>query len=130
MSGPKAVLVITDVGLIAYWALTAAGTVSVGDDVFLEAWNWSFLPLDGLAIATGLAWSLLPARHRWAAPMLAAGLALTHAAGLMAVSFFLLWGTWDPSWWLVNLWLTLMPVGIAAASVRCRAPRIQPQPEA
>ena len=119
----KAFLVVTDLGLLLYWILTATGTVSVGGDVLLTAWNWSFLPLDLLAVAAGLVWSVLPKGHRWAAPMLAAALALTLAAGLMALSFFALWGTWDASWWLVNLWLTLMPVGLATAALLDRCPR-------
>jgi hypothetical protein len=49
-------------------------------------------------------------------PLFAAALALTHAAGLMAISFFVLWGAWDVSWWLVNLWLVFMPIGLVVAS--------------
>jgi len=33
----------------------------------------------------------------------------------LAVSFFALWGAWALSWWLVNLWLMLMPVGLFLA---------------
>ena len=112
---PKILLVVTDVGLLSYWTLTALGLVSVGSDAQLAAWNWSFLPLDLLAVAAGLAWSLLPRGHRWSHPVLAAALALTHAAGLMALSFFALWGAWDWSWWAINLWLALMPVGVVVA---------------
>ena len=35
---------------------------------------------------------------------------------LLAVSFFAPWGTWALSWWLVNLWLMLMPVGLFLTS--------------
>lgn len=116
----KILFVITDVGLLVYWTLTAIGVVSVGSDAQLVAWNWSFLPLDLLAVAAGLAWSLLPRGHRWARPVLAVALALTHAAGLMALSFFVLWGAWDWSWWVINLWLALMPAGILIATVGTR----------
>lgn len=119
----KSFLVATDLGLLAYGVLTALGVISVGKEDVLVAWNWSFLPLDVLAIAAGLAWSLLPVKHPWATPMYATALALTHAAGLMAISFFVLWGTWDASWWLVNLWLALMPIGLVLMSVRSRAVR-------
>lgn len=118
MSWRKALLVITDLGLTAYWALTAIGFISVGDDAWLKAWNWSFFPLDALAILAGLAWSLLPKGHRWAVPLYATALTLTHAAGIMAISFFFLWGTWDASWWIINLWLMLMPIGLALASLK------------
>lgn len=113
MNGPKGLLVVTDLGLVAYWTLTAVGALAVGDGAWLSAWNWSFFPLDALAVIAGLAWSALPSGHPWATPLLAVALALTHAAGLMALSFFALWGTWDVSWWLVNLWLALMPAGLA-----------------
>lgn len=116
VTGHKAFLVVTDLGLVVYWALSAVGVVSVGDDEWLNAWNLSFFPLDALAILAGLTWSLLPKDHRWSVPVFAAALALTHAAGLMAISFFVLWGAWDASWWLVNLWLMFMPVGLVVAS--------------
>lgn len=114
MSWRKPFLVITDLGLTAYWILTALGIISVGDAAWIRAWNWSFFPLDVLAILAGLTWSLLPRGHRWSTPMLAVALALTHAAGIMAISFFFLWGTWDASWWAVNLWLMLMPLALAS----------------
>ncbi|GAB08617.1 hypothetical protein GOARA_013_00610 [Gordonia araii NBRC 100433] len=120
MKTRKALLVITDIGLIVYWALTALGIISVGNGEWINAWNWSFFPLDLLAIIAGLMWSLLPKKHRWATPMYATALAFTHAAGLMAISFFVLYGTWDASWWLVNLWLALMPIGLAVISMRKR----------
>ncbi|MGY4720084.1 DUF5360 family protein [Naumannella huperziae] len=120
----KALLVVTDLGLLAYWALTALGVISVGEGAWLKAWNWSFFPLDALAIAAGLVWSLLPGGHRWSVPAYVTALALTHAAGLMALSFFALWGSWDASWWAVNLWLALLPVALALASglVACKTP--------
>ena len=111
----KGLLVVTDLGLLAYWTLTAAGVISVGTGDVLLAWNWSFLPLDLFAVTTGLAWSLLPIRHRWSTPLFLCALTLTFSAGLLAVSFFALWGAWALSWWLVNLWLMLMPVGLFLA---------------
>ncbi|GHE94061.1 hypothetical protein GCM10017786_28680 [Amycolatopsis deserti] len=121
MKTRKVFLVITDLGLVVYWTLTACGIISVGEGEWLKAWNWSFFPLDLLAIIAGLTWSLLPKQHKWATPTYATALAFTHAAGLMAISFFVLYATWDASWWLVNLWLVLMPLGLAIASMRKRA---------
>ena len=115
----KGLLVVTDLGLLAYWTLTAAGVISVGTSDVLLAWNWSFLPLDLFAVTTGLTWSLLPSRHHWSTPLFLCALTLTFSAGLLAISFFALWGTWAPSWWLVNLWLTLMPVGLLLTSTLC-----------
>lgn len=110
---PKLLLATTDIGLLCYWILTAIGLISVGKDPLLLAWNWSFVPLDVLAIAAGLLCSVLPEDHRWSVPLFIAALALTHAAGLMAVSFFALWGTWDWSWWVVNVWLAVIPLILA-----------------
>jgi len=62
---PKLLLATTDIGLLCYWILTAIGLISVGKDPLLLAWNWSFVPLDALAIAAGLLWSALPKGHRW-----------------------------------------------------------------
>ena len=105
-------LIVTDLGLLAYWTLTTIGVISVGTGDVLLTWNWSFLPLDLFAVTAGLTWSLLPTGHRWSAPLFLCALTLTFSAGLLAVSFFALWGTWALSWWLVNLWLMLMPVGL------------------
>lgn len=113
----KAILIGTDAGLVVYWVLTAVGIVSVGGGHMLSAWNWSFLPLDSLAAVLGLTWSLVPRGSRWSTPLLAAALALTHAAGLMAISFLALWGTWAAAWWIVNLWLTLMPVVVVLTAL-------------
>lgn len=109
----KTLLVLTDIGLLAYWVLTTFHIISVGGGELLTAWNWSFLPLDLAAIIAGLTWSWLPAAHRLSTPFLIIALALTHAAGLMAISFFVLWGSWDFSWWAVNLWLAFLPISIA-----------------
>lgn len=34
----------------------------------------------------------------------------------MALSFFVLWGRWDASWWAVNLWLALLPILLAVCT--------------
>ena len=73
----KAFLIVTDLGLLAYWTL--------------------------------------PTVHRWSMPLFLCALTLTFSAGLLAVSFFALWGAWALSWWLVNLWLMLLPVGLFLA---------------
>ena len=99
------------IGIAFTQGLQRLGAISVGTDVLL-VWNWSFLPLDLLAVTAGLTWSLLPTGHRWSTPLFLCALTLTFSAGLLAVSFFALWGAWTLSWWLVNLWLMLMPAGL------------------
>lgn len=99
-------------GIAFTQGLQRLGAISVGTGDVLLAWNWSFLPLDLFAVTAGLTWSLLPTGHRWSTPLFLCALTLTFSAGLLAVSFFALWGTWALSWWLVNLWLMLMPAGL------------------
>jgi hypothetical protein len=112
----KPLLVVTDVGLIVYWAATALGTISVGKGEVLQAWNWSFLPLDLAAAASGLVWSFLPRANPYRRAVLTISLTLTHTAGLMAIAFFVLWGSWDWTWWAPNLWLALLPLGLGAGA--------------
>lgn len=113
----KLVMATTDVAFAIYWVFAAVGLVTVGGSAHIVAWSWSFLPLDALASAAGLAWAIMPKNHPASMPVLAAALALTHAAGLLAISHFALTGPWDVTWWLVKLWLMLMPIGIAVSTI-------------
>jgi hypothetical protein len=113
----------TDLGFLGYWVLTVVGLVSVGADPLLQAWNWSFVALDLLAISTGLVSVWLASR----APVPADGLmvislTLTAAAGLMALSFYVLRADYDVLWWLPNLWLLLFPTAALVALTLCRQP--------
>jgi putative acetyltransferase len=110
-------LLLTDLGFIAYWAITAAGVLPAAwlfkdyDNPILIAWNWSFAPLDLLASASGLA-ALVYARRgasAWRALALLS-LALTFCAGLLALSFWTLRGDFDVAWWLPNIYLVLWPL--------------------
>jgi hypothetical protein len=117
----KAVMLWTDVGFLAYWLLTAFGVVSVGGSRFLQQWNWSFLGLDLLAIGSGLVSLLLARRqHPAADSLIVVSLALTGAAGLMALNFYVIRGEFDLAWWIPNLWLFLFPV-IALGALLGRA---------
>ena len=108
----KALLVGTDLGLLGYWTLSLIGIITVGaHDATLHTWNWSFVPLDLVAIILGLAWSFTPQHHQLSQPLQITALAFTHAAGLMAISFFAQQpAEWGPSWWLVNLWSGYAPI--------------------
>lgn len=116
----KPLLVVTDLGLVVYWVATALGLVSVGKGEVLQAWNWSFLPLDLAAAASGLVWSALARSHPYRSVVLTVSLTLTHTAGLMALAFFVQWGAWDWTWWAPNLWLAFLPLVVLLAGVVSR----------
>jgi hypothetical protein len=77
----------------------------------LNAWNWSFLPLDLAVSATGLGSVALSragdARWRMLATV---SLALTSASGLQAVAFWALRGDFDWAWWAPNVFLLVYPM--------------------
>ena len=59
MRHARVVLVVVDVCLMAYWAATAMHLIPLDkafkdyEDATIQAWNWSFLPLDSLAATLG-----------------------------------------------------------------------------
>jgi hypothetical protein len=126
----RVLMFITDVGMLAYWAVTALMALGLlalppdwlfkdYDDPRVVAWNWSFLPID-LAFSLSGLWAL----HReqagakdwkiWAA----VSLTLTFCAGTMAISYWTLTGDFDMAWWLPNLFLTLWPLPIIFSLAR------------
>jgi hypothetical protein len=115
--GLAATLRALDWSMLLYWAamaLACAGILMLPANAMYEgyglplidAWNWSFAPLDLAFAITGLASLKLAARgdRRWL-PLVLVSLTLTFCAGLMAVSFWALQGTFDLAWWLPNLLL-------------------------
>jgi hypothetical protein len=119
--GLRTALLLTDIGFIAYWSLTAlvaAGLFSVPPEYLYSdyhnplvvAWNWSFMPLDITLSLAGLNAVRLqragnPAWRGWTI----FSLSLTVCAGLMAISFWAIRGDFDITWWTVNLALLIWP---------------------
>ena len=108
---------ITDIGFIAYWLITLLHVIPAQylfkdyDNPVLQAWNWSFLPLDLAISATGLASLLWFRRENPAWQSLAiVSLALTFCSGLQAIAFWTLRSDFDWQWWLPNLFLLLYPL--------------------
>ena len=109
--------VVTDVGFILYWLITALHVIpeeSLFKDYhnsILMAWNWSFLPLDLLISCTGLGSLYLWRRNnqRWQG-MALISLVLTSCSGLQAVAFWYIRADFDWSWWLPNVYLLLYPL--------------------
>ncbi|MEV4373755.1 DUF5360 family protein [Nonomuraea sp. NPDC049637] len=127
----KALMVLTDLGFVAYFTITGLGLIPPGwafagyADPLMADWNWSFLWIDLPASATGLTslW-LLRRRSPAGEPLMLVSLVLTAASGLMAIAFWTLRGDFSPAWWIPNLYLLLFPLpAIAALTARGRIPR-------
>jgi len=113
---------ILDWSMILYWAIISLGALAIvslpasfmydgyGTPI-IDAWNWSFAPLDILFAILGL-FAIKQSQKqdpRW--PLFAmASLCLTFCAGLMAVGFWAIRGEFNLSWWLPNLILMLVPL--------------------
>ncbi|WP_197093996.1 DUF5360 family protein [Nonomuraea sp. SBT364] len=124
----KTLMLVTDVGFVAYFLVVGLALIppewAFADyaDPLMADWNWSFLWIDLLASATGLAslW-LLRRRDRSGPPLMLVSLVLTMASGLMAIAFWTLRGDFSPAWWAPNLYLLLFPVPAILALVRAGA---------
>jgi hypothetical protein len=109
-------MLATDLGFIAYWLVSGLHVLppewlyrDAGDPLMVD-WNWSFLALDLLVSATGLAGLALARRGAPAAlTLVTSSLTFTSASGLMAVSFWVLRRDFDPGWWAPNLFLLVYP---------------------
>lgn len=112
---------IIDWSMLLYWSLISLAALRVitlpasvmydgyGTPI-IDAWNWSFAPLDILFALSGLMAVHLHRRGdpRWFA-LAISSLSLTFCAGLMAVSFWAIRGEFNPSWWIPNLLLMILP---------------------
>ncbi len=121
MQRMKPLMLITDLGFIFYWSISLLLLLGIEivpaswlfkdyDDAIVNAWNWSFFPLDMLLSGCGL---LAIRRHSrgdpsWR-PLAAFSLALTFCAGFMAISFWAIRLDFDPSWWAANLFFVVWP---------------------
>ena len=116
MRRAKFMLVVVDVCLIVYWVATAMHLIppenafkDYGNEV-VQAWNWSFFPLDLLAVAAGCVGVYLTGRgRRLGEAVLMVGLTLTFCAGFMAISFWAYYGDFTLGWWVPNIVLMLVP---------------------
>src|SRR5687768_4685685 len=113
----KPLMLVTDVGFIAYWLITLAHVIPP-DMLFRDYsnpimihWNWSFLPLDLLISATGLygLWLLKQRNPAWR-QLVVVSLTLTFVSGLQAIAFWAIAGDFDPWWWGANLFLMGYPL--------------------
>lgn len=119
MISTKTLLTITEGGMILYWIFAssvALELISVPPEYMYSdyanptvvAWNWSFLPLDLTFALTGLYSRYGKMTLSRQATLSTFSLSLMWCAGLMAVSFWVVVGSYDPFWWGINLWLVLL----------------------
>lgn len=113
----KPFFLITDIGFILYWLVTALHLIPESwafkdyTNPILVAWNWSFFPLDMCISATGLSSIYLYGKKNqlWKRLSLIS-LVLTFCSGLQAIAFWALRLDFDISWWSVNLYLLVYPL--------------------
>lgn len=113
----KTLFVVVDVGFVVYWVAAwlhlfpRAYLFKDYANPILQAWNFSFLPLDLLVSATGLGsvWSHGQGDARWR-PLALISLTLTMCSGLQALAFWALRGDFDLLWWGPNLFLLIYPL--------------------
>ena len=86
----------------------------------VQAWNWSFFPLDvAAALTVFLGAHLTRVGSRIGDLVLTVGLMLTFCAGFMAISFWSFYRDFDPLWWGPNALLMIVPA-LAFGSMVCR----------
>ena len=120
--GLRTSLALLDGGMLAYWSVATIACLGLVHlppeamyagygDPLIDAWNWSFAPLDLGFSLLGLASLALTRRDdaRWR-PLALLSLALAFCAGLMAISFWALRGDFNWLWWLPNLLLMAVPL--------------------
>ncbi|MFD6393190.1 DUF5360 family protein [Nocardia sp. NPDC060259] len=113
----KALMLVTDLGFIVYWLITALHLIPAEHlfrdytNPILVHWNWSFLPLDLAISATGLTslWLHRGGSPQWR-PLAIISLTLTSVSGLQAISFWVFARDFDPAWWIPNLFLLIYPL--------------------
>jgi hypothetical protein len=120
----KGGMYVVDIGFLAYW-LSIAMSVLPASSMFdgyadprVQAWNWSFLPLDVAASATGLsALRLLRIGSPVAGVLTAVSLTLTAVAGGMAIAYWAVLGDVELLWWAPNL--ALLVFGVVGVVILC-----------
>ena len=119
MKPTKLLLTITEGGMILYWVFAASvalGLIYVAPEYMYSdyenptvvAWNWSFLPIDVIFAVTGLYGRYGNIRSARQSMLSTFSLSLMFCAGLMAISFWAVVGSFDSFWWGMNLWLMLL----------------------
>lgn len=118
---------VVDIGFIVYWICATlhlfpkAYLFKDYENPILQAWNFSFLPLDLFVSATGITSIILHRNGNWIwEPLALCSLMLTFSSGLQAIAFWTLRADYDVIWWLPNLFLMVYPTLFLCGAVRGR----------
>ena len=125
----KIALTVTEIGMLAYWVfatLVVLNLITVDPALMysdyqnpvIVAWNWSFFPIDVLFAVLGLLGRYGPFQSEQKSIISTISLALMFCAGLMAISFWVIRGTFDPFWWGINIWLMILPTIVLLPKLR------------
>ena len=117
----KPLLVLVDAGLLLYWFMVITDLFPKDlrfrdySNEIVQAWNWSFFPLD-IAAALGVFLGVFLMNRKIAAGelVLMFGLTLTFCAGFMAISFWAYYGDFEIFWWGANSILMIVPLLVFA----------------
>lgn len=123
--GLNSLFLITDIGFILYWSITLLHLIPEEylfkdyENQILQAWNWSFLPLDLFVSFTGL-YSLILSKKgnpNWKT-LAVLSLAFTFASGLQAITFWVIRADYNIIWWIPNLYLMIYPLYFVPKLIR------------
>ena len=121
----KKLLMAVDAGLLLYWTAVFINLIPEHlrfkdySNQVIQAWNWSFFPLDlAAALTVFLGAYLTRVGSRIGDLVLTVGLMLTFCAGFMAISFWSFCCDFDPLWWGSNALLMIIPA-LALGSMAC-----------
>jgi len=115
----RKLLTITEVGMTIYWVfavIVIVGLINVPPEYMysdynnpiIVSWNWSFFPVDILFATLGLFSRFGKSSLHHKQMLSTVSLSLMFCAGLMAISFWIIQGEYNPFWWGINLWLVAL----------------------
>ena len=117
----KPLLVLVDAGLLLYWFMVITDLFPKDlrfrdySNEIVQAWNWSFFPLDvAAALVVFLGVFLMNRKIAAGELVLMFGLTLTFCAGFMAISFWAYYGDFEIFWWGANSILMIVPLLVFA----------------
>ena len=120
----KPLLVLVDAGLLLYWFMVITDLFPKDlrfrdySNEIVQAWNWSFVPLDvAAALVVFLGVFLMNRKIAAGELVLMFGLTLTFCAGFMAISFWAYYGDFEIFWWGANSILMIVPLLVFANMV-------------